>query len=299
MIKKAYILLGILLLTANIMFAQSPSTVKAYELYTQGEYALASKTIDQAVQEKEGMSDPLTWQLRAIIYYDLFAKTESKNSLSESRVKSLQSALKSMEIDEDKKYYDQNILILDKISISYYNDAVIAINNIDPQNPDFAENSFQEYLRIQRIAHPDESLKSKEIDFYRAQATSFGKRYQTDPVANAEYFNLTIASLQKVLLIDSMDYGANYNLAIYYYNEGVYKIETINSVIPIDVIIIIEKEGIDLFKKALPYMLRAHEIKQREETFKGLRGIYRSLNDMAKYEQYNDELEKFLENKSD
>lgn len=299
MIKKAYILLGILLLTANVLFAQSPSTVKAYELYTQGEYALASKTIDQAVQEKEGMSDPLTWQLRAIIYYDLFAKTESKNALSESRVKSLQSALKSLEIDDDKKYYDQNILILDKISISYYNDAVIAINNIDPQNPDFAENSFQEYLRIQRIAHPDESLKSKEIDFYRAQATSFGKRYQTDPVANAEYFNLTISSLQKVLLIDSMDYGANYNLAIYYYNEGVYKIETINSVIPIDVIIVIEKEGIDLFKKALPYMLRAHEIKQREETFKGLRGIYRSLNDMAKYEQYNDELEKFLENKSD
>jgi len=299
MIKKGYILAGALLLIANFVFAQSPSTVKAYELYTQGEYALASKTIDLAIEEKDGIDDPLVWQLRAIIYYDLFAKIEAKNTLSESRVISLQSTLKSMELDVDEKYYTQNILILDKLSISYYNDAVVSINNVDQSNYDFAENSFKEYLRIQRIAHPNEDLSAKEIDFYRAQATAFGKLYQADPVANASYFNLTLNSLQKVLVIDSLNYGANYNLSIYYYNEGVYNIETINSGIPIQDIIIIEKKGIDLFKKALPYMLRAHAIRPREETFKGLRNIYRSLNDVAKYDYYSDELEKFLENKPD
>ena len=154
-------------------------------------------------------------------------------------------------------------------------------------------------MRIQRIAHPDEDLKAKEIDFYRAQATAFGKLYQADPAVNAKYFELTLNSLQKVLLIDSLNYGANYNLSIYYYNEGAYNIETINSGQTIDRIIIIEKKGIDLFKKSLPYMLRAHAIRPREETFKGLRNIYRSLNDIAKYEYYSDELEKFLENKPD
>lgn len=299
MIIRTYILAGLFILIANALFAQSPSTVKAYELYTQGEYALASKTIDQAIQEKEGINDPLTWQLRAIIYYELFAKVEAKSVISESRVKSLISSLQSMELDDDKNYYDQNILILDKISISYYNDVVLAMDNINPANTEFAENSFKEYLRIQRIAHPDLSLKDKEIDFYRAQATSFGKEYQSDPIENIKYFDLTIESLKHVLQIDSMNYGANYNLAIYYYNEGVFKIETISSIIPITQIIIIEKEGIELFRKALPYMLRAHSIKKREETFKGLRGIYRSLNDMERYEQYDAELKIFIENKSD
>ncbi len=299
MIKRAYILLGLFILLANISFAQSPGTVKAYELYTKGEYVLAAETIDLAVKEVEGINDPLAWQLRAIINYELFAKIEGKNSLSESRVKSLASALHSMGLDSDKKHYQQNILILDKISISYYNDAVAATNDIDPTNPQFAENSFKEYVRIQRIAHPDNDLEPKEIAFFLAQATSFGKKYQSDPVANFRYFDLTLESLMKVLQIDSSDYRANYNLAIYYYNEGVYKIESINSVTPFTDIIIIEKESIELFKDALPYMLRAHSLKNREDTYKGLKGIYRSLNDMEKFDQYSKELDEFLENKTD
>jgi hypothetical protein len=299
MIKKFYILAGVLILFANVLFAQSPSTVKAYELYTQGEYALASKAVDQAIKEKEGTSDPLAWQLRAIIYYELFAKVEGYKSLSESRVISLQSALYSMELDTEKAYYDQNILILDKISNSYFNDVVNATNSIDFENPEFAENSFKEYARIKKIAHPDENLDAKTIEFYRAQATAFGKKYQLDPVNNEQYYDLTILSLEKALAIDSNDYGANYNIAIYYYNEGVYKVEAVNSITPIDKLIIIEKESIELFKKALPYMLNAHEQTKREETYKGIKFIYRSLNDIEKYEQYSEELELFLENKSD
>jgi hypothetical protein len=299
MIKRAYILFGLLLLLANAMFAQSPNTIKAYELYSKGEYALASQAIDQAVKEKDGINSPLAWQLRAIINYELFAKVEEKNNLSESRVKSLASALHSMELDNEKEYYQQNLIILDKVSISYYNDAVVAINNISPENPQFAENSFKEYIRIQRIAHPENDLKKKEIAFLRAQATSFGKRYQNDPIANFRYFDLTLESLKRVLELDSNDYPANYNLAVYYYNEGAFKIESINSITPFSDIIIIEKESISLFRDALPYMLKAHSIKKREETFRGLSNIYRSLNDMELSDKYTKELEVFLNNKTD
>ena len=126
----------------SLSFAQSPSLVKAYELYTKGEYALASKSIDQAVEEEEGINDPLAWQLRAIIYYELFVRVDQKDNVSESRVISLQSTLRSMELDGDKKFYDQNILILDKLSNSYFNDAVITLKNMDPNNPFFAKSSF-------------------------------------------------------------------------------------------------------------------------------------------------------------
>lgn len=280
-------------------FAQSASVVKAYELYTQGEYVLASKTIDQAVKEKEAVDDPLAWQLRAIINYEIFSRIDEKSSDSESRVIALQSALRSMELDTDEKYYDQNILILDKLSNSYYNDAVKALNPVDPGDPFFARSSFDEFVRLQKIAHPDINLDQKKIDFYRAQATAFGSLYQSNPTLNEAYFDLTIESLEEALQLDSMNVGANYNMAIYLYNEGVYKIEGLNSILDFKRVIFIEKEGVDLFKRALPYMLRAHELKPREETLKGLKYLYRNLNDTEKYEYYSNELDLFLENKTE
>lgn len=286
-------------LTAMFSFAQTASVVKAYELYTQGEYVLASNAIDQAVKEKEAVDDALAWQLRAIIYFEIFSRIEQKSNVSESRVISLQSALRSMELDEEKKFYDQNILILDKLSNSYYNDAVKALNPMDPDNPFFAKSSFDEFVRLQKIAHPDIDLSGKTIDFYRAQATAFGNLYQSNPIMYEGFYELTLESLQDALKLDSMNYGANYNLAIYLFNEGVYKIETINSIIDIRDIVLIEKEGVDLFKQAEPYMLRAHELRPREETLKGLKLIYRSLNDIDKYEYYSNELDLFLENRTE
>lgn len=280
-------------------FAQSASVVKAYELYTQGEYVLASKTIDQAVKEKEAVDDPLAWQLRAIINYEIFSRIDEKSSDSESRVIALQSALRSMELDTDEKYYDQNILILDKLSNSYYNDAVKALNPVDPGDPFFARSSFDEFVRLQKIAHPDINLDQKKIDFYRAQATAFGSLYQSNPTLNEAYFDLTIESLEEALQLDSMNVGANYNMAIYLYNEGVYKIEGLNSILDFKRVIFIEKEGVDLFKRALPYMLRAHELKPREETLKGLKYLYRNLNDTEKYEYYSNKLDLYLENKTE
>jgi len=297
MIKRNYILTIVFVLMASLSFAQSPSLVKAYELYTQGEYVLASKSIDQAVKEEEAINDPLAWQLRAIIYFDLFVRVDQKDNVSGSRVISLQSALRSMELDTDKKYYDQNILILDRLSNSYYNDAVIVLKNIDPKDPYFAKNSFDEYVRIQKIAHPDISLDDKRIDFYRAQATAFGNIYLNDPNGSEKFYDMTLESLHSALDIDSMNYGANYNLSIYLYNEGAYKIESINSEFDIKTLMFIQKDGIELFKQALPYMERAHQLRPREETLKGLKLIYRSLNDTEKYEYYSNELELFLENK--
>ena len=137
----------------------------------------------------------------------------------------------------------------------------------------------------------------KKIDFYRAQATAFGNLYQSDPEKYKAFYKLTLQSLDIALQIDSLDYGANYNMAIYLFNEGVFVIEGINSVLDIPKIVLIEKQGVEIFKKAEPYMLQAHELKPREETLKGLKLIYRSLNDIDRYEYYSNELDLFLNNK--
>ena len=123
--KGIYISILMVLLSVGAAFGQSALTMKAFELYQKGEYVLASKTIGEAIQEKEGLNDPVAWQLRAIIYYEIYDKVEKKNTTSESRVTALGSALHSMELDVNKEFYDQNINLLERISVSYYNDAVV------------------------------------------------------------------------------------------------------------------------------------------------------------------------------
>lgn len=297
MIKRGYILMLLLTLLGGMVFGQGPGqlTYEAYEYYKNQEYVKAAELIDRAITETEDSVNVESWYLRAGIYYEIFTKIDMKSELSDARVISLISILEAIELDPDKVFFQQSLVLLDRLSTSYYNDAVSATNDLNLDNPKFAENSYLEYKRIQKLAFPDKNFNEKDIKFYKAEATSFAKAYQKDPNINKDLFYLTIEALGKVLKIDSNDYGANYNTAIYYYNEGVYQIETINTQTDITELIIIEKYSADRFKEARPFMLKANEIRTREETLRGLIGIYNVMYDEEKVEYYRAELEKLRE----
>lgn len=295
MTKRGYILAVFLTIVVGTVFGQSPLTYESYEYYRKAEYKKAAEIIDRSVVETEDSLNAESWQLKAVIYYEIFTKIDKKSSVSEARLISLHAVLQSLELDVDKTYFDKNVILLDRLSTTYYNDAVNATNNLDADNPKFAENSYLEYKRLQLLAYPNKNYDEQDKDFYRAEATSFAKKYQSDPMRYRDLFHLTIEALDKVLQIDSNDLAANYNTAIYYYNEGVYNIESIDTRTDINKLLIIQEYGFKMFKSALPYMLKAHKIKPREETFRGLIGIYNVLYDTEKFEYYNNELEKFRE----
>lgn len=299
MIQRGYILVVLLMIIVNTLVGQSELTYDSYEYYTKGEYQKAAEIIDRAVVETSDSTNIESWQLRAAIYYEIFVKIDNKSILSDARVISLTSILKSIEYDTEKEFFKQSVNLLDRLSISYYNDAAYATTHLNIDDPKFAENSYQEYKRIQKIAYPDKNFDEKDKSFYKAEATSFAKKYQADIENNKDLFYLTIEALAKVLKIDSNDYGANFNTAIYYYNEGVYQIETIDSQTDMVQLIMIQKYGADMFKESLPYMLKADKIRRREETLRGLRGIYNVLYDDEKFEYYTRELEKFREENPD
>jgi len=297
MIKRGYILLLILIISVNMVSGQTSAlTYDSYDYYINNEYQKAAELIDRAVVETEDSTNVEAWQLRAIIYYAIFKVIDNKSVLSDARVVSLISILKSLEYDTEKEYFDQSVRLLDKISLSYYNNAVLATAELNIADPKFAENSYLEYKRIQKIAYPNKNFDEKDKGFYRAEATSFARKYQQDVQNNKDLFYLTIEALEKVLKIDSNDYPANYNTGIYYYNEGVYQIETVDSQTDLTQLVIIQEYGVQMFKEALPYMLKADRIRRREETLKGLRGIYNVLYENEKFEYYTRELEKFREN---
>jgi hypothetical protein len=298
MIKRGYILLLFLTLLGGTIFGQGPGplTYEAFEYYNNQDFEKAAEFIDRAVVESEDSTNSESWQLRAVIYYEIFTKIDNRSELSDARVLSLISVLKSIELDDEKKYFQQSLILLDRLSTSYFNDAVNATNNLNLDNPKFAENSYLEYKRIHKLAFPEKDFDKSDKKFYRAEATSFAKEYQKDPNKNKDLFYLTIEALGKVLKIDSNDYPANYNTAIYYYNEGVYQIETIDTQTDLTELIIIEKYSADRFKEAMPYMLKANEIRTREETLRGLIGIYNVMYNEERVEYYRNELKKLREN---
>jgi tetratricopeptide (TPR) repeat protein len=128
--------------------------------------------------------------------------------------------------------------------------------------------------------------------------TVFTKRYNQD-LQDTTWFEKAVRAYEQVLAGDKDNYGANYNLATLYYNRGVYNIRRITPENDIPSIQDIQRVSRELFTRALPYMLKAYEMNpKRKETLLGLEGIYYSLQDNEKSEEYRRQYEA-LEPKDD
>ena len=285
--KTIYIL--IILFCKNNLFAQPKITYEAYQYYQEKNLAKAKELIEVAIENKQGMKDPLTWQIRGFIFKDLFNKEEGSQGNDKDRENAISSIQKSIEYDTKKEYEENNLKALKFLGISYYNDVVLTIRNADTVGLPMADNTYAKYKTVYASADPGFDFKEKDISFYKAIATCYRKIYEENRVAKKSYFTKAINYYKQVILLDPENYGANYNLAVNLYNEGAYKIEQISADDQIPTIVKIQSSSIELFKQALPYMLKAHSLNQeREETLKGLRGIYLSLSEDAEANKYKE-----------
>jgi tetratricopeptide (TPR) repeat protein len=145
---------------------------------------------------------------------------------------------------------------------------------------------FEDYERTILELTPDADLTQKQVEFYNALATVYTKLYNGDR-EQLEYFKKAIAMYQKVMNLDKENYGANYNMATMWYNRGVYNIQQISPENDIPSIELIQKVSKEFFMQALPFMLKAHEQDpDRIETLMGLEGIYYSLQEEVKSDEY-------------
>ncbi|GAB5538675.1 MAG: hypothetical protein Salg2KO_07780 [Salibacteraceae bacterium] len=101
----------------------------------------------------------------------------------------------------------------------------------------------------------------------------------------------TLEELQKELAKNPESEEANYNMAIYYYNQGVALIENMDYSADKDVLIKKQEEVMQLFETAMPYAEMAHEMNPREmKTINMLSGLCFGLNDMEKKDYYEAKL---------
>ena len=84
------------------------------------------------------------------------------------------------------------------------------------------------------------------------------------------------------------DFKANYNLVVYYFNKGVTIIENMDYNQSHDALYAQQEKVTELFKKALPYALKAHKMENDEATIlRVLSGIYFGLGDIEKSKVYD------------
>lgn len=334
-----------LLLCRIAGYSQSDSVVAAGKYHGSGNFNRAKIAIDAASQNPKTKNNAYTWYLRSFIYKDMYKTQEKNNKQSTSRMESLKSCKKTIEIDTDndnklladslkwmsdfKKMKNEKISdtamtrkqeiksqvikiteqlnkisegrmeiagrksdmkqILKFLSASFYNDYV---GVLDENNYEDAIVNFNFFKENMQFADSGYNLTPKTVEFKMALATIYEKIFNADQKKNKNFFDKAETQYKDVLLLDANNVTANYNLAMIYYNCSVSVINSMNSETDIVELMSLQDGCIDLFKKSLPYMLKAYELNpKRIETLKGLQGIYFSLSEVEK----SDEIKKQIQ----
>lgn len=283
--KKVLTILTLIFCFSAAMLAQFEKVTEARRLYQEKNYAQAQITIDEAMQHPELELDAYAWLMRGYIYKDIYKKVDKGDPHSKARGRALEYAMKAMELDtsKDQVFFSDGYKLYDHLAKTYYNDAARAMNKKDHEG---AVQHFEDYERTILELTPDADLTQKQVEFYNALATVYTKLYNGDR-EQLEYFKKAIAMYQKVMNLDKENYGANYNMATMWYNRGVYNIQQISPENDIPSIELIQKVSKEFFMQALPFMLKAHEQDpDRIETLMGLEGIYYSLQEEVKSDEY-------------
>lgn len=284
--KTIYILLFYFL--GNALVAQNKLTNAIYH-FKQNELDKAKELIDAAVDDTLFSDKSSTWYYRGTIYKELFKSREAENKKSPSRQISVESFKTALKLEKEGTYADYCQKSLVFLAQTIYNHSA---TSFDPQNYELAIEYYNQYKDIISFVEPETDFKEKDIMFNLALATTYGRISEEDTTKRDEYLQKAKKLYEEVLKMEPNNISANYNLGIIYYNEGVEIVNNMDYSLDLFELNAVQDKIIELFRQSLPYMLKAYELNpRRKETLIGLQGIYFSLNDIEKSEDYKRQLE--------
>lgn len=295
--KRLLVPILVLLMTIPIgLRAQLDPVSLALRAYQGKDYTKAQELIDIAVADEKFNTAARTWCFRGYIYKDMYKLDRTGPEGSAQREEAIKSFEKTIELDANKDFEGDCMQSLKFLASTIFNDAATAL---DQSKFDDAQDSYDEYKRITLITNPGMDFSARDVEFnlYKASKLSiFYERGGED--VDLDAISKQIVELYKeVIRIDSNNVSANYNLAIHYYNQGVYMIDNMDYELPFEELFLVQERVMELFTMALPYMLKAYELDPtRKATLQGLSGIYFGLSDIEKSEYYQQELEKLNSN---
>lgn len=276
-----YISIFIVMLTASYSFAQS-WTGQAYELYKAKDFESAKTAIDSAINSVERF-DSQTWQLRGIIYRNI-----SNGDQIYYREIALESFVHAKKIDSTGLYTAKINEYIRHTLVRYYNDAVTLL--IEEGEFEKSEDSYNIYLReYRKLVDPGFDFTEKNINYYNAVGSEYLKKVEiVEPSKKNALREKAIEYSLKVLEFDSLDFKANFNIGIVYYNMGVDYVLTIDPTeTTLEQLILNQKKSEEAFLKALPYLHRAEQLQPNNKAVQeALMGCYYGLNNNELYLKY-------------
>ena len=289
-------LLFLLILSANMAFAQRDSVTKATNVLQDGSLPAdvriksAAAIIDKAINHTECTNDGYSWYIRGFVYKEWYKTLDAQNKKSPVRLSAityLKKALLLFSTDTStaaKEYREAIAKTLKYLASTLYNDAGASLDEI---NYAIAIEDFDKYKECILAADPGVNLRPREIEFKNALATVYERIFRSDIKINSQYYGMTESLYKQVLALDTNNWAGNYNLAMLYYNYGVDLINNMNVDEDLVVIDNIQEESRTLFKKALPYARKSEALKPTQiDVLRCLQGIYFSLYEFDKSEEY-------------
>ncbi len=280
-----HISLIVFLFIGSIAMSQKYTSV-SFEFYKEKSYDSALVYINKAIETDE-KNNSQTWQLRGFLYKVL--ELESNTTLRELSINSFIQAYKANATHKDSIEIKKH---LTHVNIRYYNDAV---NQISSHELELSVESYKIYknnCEVFGLEHKD--FNEMDVPYYNAIAGSYIEFNKSKiAIEKIGYYTKAIRYYNKILVIDSLNYKANYGIGLSYYNQAV---DLIMAMDPfetnIEDINDIQNRSIFLFKKGEPFFLKAYSLKPKElEVLEGLAGIYNSMNENEKFKFYEELLE--------
>jgi tetratricopeptide (TPR) repeat protein len=295
--KKAIYIMLVMSFLPALLAAQTslPHTNKAAKLYHNGDLIAAKAEIEYAITSAVENEHAYTWYVRGFIYKEFYKQIEKKSKLSENREIAVESIQKSIQLDKQGRYIENNKLGIEYLATTYYNDAILLVESITADDYVRPISSYESYKSTVRIVEPYQDFSRSDVEFYSMLASAVEELYLFSGQQDKDLLEAAQSYYKKALQIDPEDYTANYNMAINYYNRGVFLIKGIDYKTEIFELMLIQDECLDLFRLSLPFMKKAHDLRpERKETLYGLMAIYRALNDYEKSDFYLGEIERLI-----
>ena len=288
--KRIYIS-AILIMLSSIVFGQfvgKDNFSKSMYYLQKQEIDSAKKYIDLSMVEPEQAALIKTIYYKGYIYKELYKLRDKSKRESAYRKTSVKSFKEVLSKDTEKEFTESTKKILKYLSSTYYNDAA---RSLSPETFGLAKTNYTSYREIMELINPSEDLDAQDVKFKMALASMLSRTVeQGKPLDSLEFRMVKELSLE-VLVLDSNNAGANYNLAILFYNEGADLINGMDYDMDLEKMNEIQDECVDIFLNGLPYMKKAYELNyKKQETLIGLSNIYYGFNDIEKSDYYKSEL---------
>lgn len=287
-LKKLGIVL-LLFLTAHVNAQEEP--LKMATVYLQkGELDSAKILIDQVITDPQTMKDGNVWYLRGFIYKSIYNKWQRDNKYSPARIEALQSFKKSVSLDTSRVTIQENKKNIKYLVTTLYNDAATSLDSMDYKVAIETFDQFREYYLL--IDSSETNIKQTDLKFLLALASVYTMIFEADKKGKIEFLALAKETYNKVLVIDPNNITANFNMGILYYTQAINLINQLDYGVDLRVLNDAQDNSLSLFRESLPFMEKAYILDpNRKETLYGLSGIYFSLNEIEKSNEFKQKLE--------